>query len=355
MPGSCQTTEIMEDALGPDTQLRRRRLQSGLTQLELAERAGVSRQLIAAVETSQNTPGVDAALRLALALGTTVEALFSPPPASVVPVLDRPLVAGKPLRVGRVGSQLVAAELPDHGVAGAGWAKPDAILADGELRYFDGASAAGLVIAGCDPALGVAEALLQGLGARSLLAVPAATGTALRALAAGSVHAAVVHAPAGQLPPAPVPVLRLHLARWQVGIADGSGGAPRSAESLLEAGVTFVQRDPAASSQQAFERAAVKSGRDGPPPGPRAAGHIDAARRAALLKCAAVTTEAAAHAFALRFLGLEHHTVEVWVAERWVDLAAVEALGDLLRSAAFSDRVGQFGGYELAGCGSRSH
>ncbi len=336
----------------PQAGLRRRRLQAGLTQLELAQRAGVSRQLVAAVEAGQNTPGVDAALRLAHGLGSTVEAVFSPPPASVIPALDRPLAAGKPLRVGRVGGRLVAAELPDHGAAGAGWGRPDAVLEEGQLRFFDGASPAGLVLAGCDPALWVAEALLQGLGARSLLAVPAASGTALRALAAGTVHAALVHAPPSQLPPPPVPVMRLHLARWQVGIADGSGRA-RSLDSLLEERATVVQRDPAASSQQAFARAAAQSGVGALPPGPRAAGHIDAARRAALLDCAAVTTEAAARAFTLPFLGLEHHTVEVWVAQRWAELPAVEALGELLCSAAFTDRVGQFGGYELAGCGGR--
>lgn len=335
------------------TALRRQRLQSGLTQVELADRAGVSRQLIAAAEVGQNTPAVDAALRLAQALGTTVEALFSPPPANVVPVLDRPLPPGKPLRVGRVGSQLVAVELSDHGTAGAGWARPDAILEDGELRLFEGAAPDGLVLAGCDPALGVAEALLQGLGRRSLLAVPAATGTALRALAGGSVHAAVVHGPPGRLPAAPVPLLRLHLARWQVGVAVAPERAAGTVGSLLQAGVTVVQRDPAASSQQAFERAAASSGLDVAPHGPLAAGHIDAARTAAVLGCAAVTTEAAARAFGLDFLSLEHHTVEVWVAERWSDHPAVETLGDLLGSAAFTDRVSQFGGYELAGCGSR--
>jgi transcriptional regulator with XRE-family HTH domain len=343
----------MEEALGAETQLRLRRIQSGLTQVQLAERAGVSRQLIAAVEAGQNTPAVDAALRLAHALGMSVEALFSSAPRQVIPVLDRPLAEGRPLRVGRVGDQLVATELPDHGTSGGGWARPDGILVNHELRLFDGATPAGLVLAGCDPALGVAEALLQGLGARSLLAVATATGTALRALAAGTVHGALVHGPPGQLPAAPIPVLRLHLARWQVGIGDGASSAPRELEALLEAGIAFVQRDPAASSQQAFERAVRRSGLEAAPPGRLATGHIDAARTAALLGCAAVTTEAVAQAFALPFLGLEHHTVEVWVAERWTDHPAVEALGQVLQSTAFTGRVGQFGGYELSGCGSR--
>ena len=67
-----------------ESRLRERRLECGLTQTELAARAGVSRQLVAAVETGHNTPAVDAALRLARALATTVEALFTERVADVV-------------------------------------------------------------------------------------------------------------------------------------------------------------------------------------------------------------------------------------------------------------------------------
>jgi transcriptional regulator with XRE-family HTH domain len=333
--------------------LRRQRLDSGLTQAQLADRAGVSRQLIAAAEAGQNAPAVDAALRLAHALGTSVESLFSATRDQVVPALRGSLREGRPLRVGRVGDQLVAAELPDHGAAGAAWGKPDAILAGGRLRLFQGAEPAGLVLAGCDPALGVAEALLHGLGSRSLLALPAATGSALEALAAGSIHAAVAHAPEPELPAPPVPVLRLHLARWQVGVGVAPALGPLDLESLLAAGSPIVQRDRAASSQQAFERAVGRVGHEQLPIGRRANGHIEAARLAATLGGAAVTTESAARAFDLGFLPLEEHTVEVWVDERWAAHPGLTALGEVLISAAFTDRVSQFGGYELAGCGSR--
>jgi DNA-binding XRE family transcriptional regulator len=334
--------------------LRARRLECGLTQAELAARAGVSRQLIAAVEAGLNAPAVDAALALARALATTVEDLFSPATLPVTPALgDRLPHGGAALRVGRVGEQLVAAELPDHGTAGAAWAKADGILDGSALRLFPGTTPAGLVLAGCDPALGIAEAMLQGLGPRSLLAISAATGTALTSLKRGRVHAAVVHGPEDDLPRPPVPVVRLQLARWQVGLAVAPAPNRASLEALLEGHLLIVQRDPAAASQQAFKRAATKTGVVSPPPGPRAAGHIDAARIAATLDCAAVTTEAAASAFGLRFIALEHHTVQIWLAERWLDNPAANALGNLLASAAFTERVAHFGGYDLAECGNR--
>src|SRR5437763_8701272 len=328
--------------------LRERRLECGLTQAELAARAGVSRQLVAAVESGQNAPAVDAALGLARALASSVEDLFAPAPVGVLAALGTPLREGAPLRVGRVGDRVVAAELADHGAAGAGWAKPDGVIEDGALRLFAGASPRGLVLAGCDPALGVAEAMLDGLGPASLLALSAATGTGLAALRRGDVHAAVVHGPRGRLPRSPVPVLRLHLARWQVGLAVASGLGRRSLEALLEGRAPIAQRDPAASSQQALERAARKAGIETIPPGPLAGGHIEAARLAATLGCAALTTEAAARAFELRFLALEEHVVQVWVAERWREHPAVDALGNLLAGAGFTDGVAQFGGYELS-------
>ena len=333
--------------------LRARRLECGLTQAELAARAGVSRQLVAAVEAGQNTPAVDAALALARAMASTVEELFAPAPDAVTSALGTPLREGAPLRVGRVGDRLVAAELADHGIAGATWATPDATVDQGQLRLFPGAAPRGLVLAGCDPALGVAEAMLDGLGPSSLLAVSAPTDTALAALARGGIHAAAIHGPRDRLPEAPVPVVRLHMARWQVGLAVSPALGRKSLEALLRGKAPVVQRDAAAASQQALARAAAKLGLSALPRGPRAGGHIEAARLAATLGCAAVTTEAAARAFELRFLALEEHAVQIWLARRWLDHPGAGALGNLLASGAFTERVAQFGGYDLDGCGGR--
>lgn len=60
------------------TQLRRFRFERGeITQQELAERVGVTRQTIIAIERGDYNPSVKLALLLARELGTTVEALFT--------------------------------------------------------------------------------------------------------------------------------------------------------------------------------------------------------------------------------------------------------------------------------------
>ena len=57
--------------------LREERTERGLTQAQLAELVGVSRKTINTVENSVFIPSTTLALRLARALGTSVEKLFS--------------------------------------------------------------------------------------------------------------------------------------------------------------------------------------------------------------------------------------------------------------------------------------
>ena len=58
------------------SRLKEYRTAAGLTQAELAERAGVSRKTINTVENGIFIPSTILALSLARALGTTVETLF---------------------------------------------------------------------------------------------------------------------------------------------------------------------------------------------------------------------------------------------------------------------------------------
>jgi hypothetical protein len=44
--------------------------------------------------------------------------------------------------------------------------------------------------------------------------------------------------------------------------------------------------------------------------------------------------------------------VEIWLARRWLAHPGAGALGELLSSAAFRERIAPFRGYDLAGCGT---
>lgn len=60
--------------------VRTARLLTDITQAELADRAGVSRQTIVSIEAGDYAPSVYLAMSLADALGTTVDHLFRLPP-----------------------------------------------------------------------------------------------------------------------------------------------------------------------------------------------------------------------------------------------------------------------------------
>lgn len=82
----------MEEAAaeGLAANLRRVRDARGMTQAELGELAGVSRNYIASLELGRiRTPGVFACYRLAKALGVTLESLLGRPPLDTLPVRTR--------------------------------------------------------------------------------------------------------------------------------------------------------------------------------------------------------------------------------------------------------------------------
>ncbi len=208
-----------------------------------------------------------------------------------------------------------------------------------------------MVVAGCDPALAIAEAMFAGAGPVTLLALDATTGTALRSLRDGGVHAAVVHGRTAHLPRSPVDVIRVHLARWQVGLGLAPGLKARTLAACLEHNVLIVQRQESAASQQALRRAVNALGYE-LPGGPVTSGHLDAARAALGLGCAAITTEGAALMSGLRFVPLELHTVEIWLDRLWEQHPAFQELGNVLMSSAFAGEVSRMGGYDLTGCGT---
>ena len=71
------TVVCMRESYEIRNHLRRHRLLTGeMTQQELADRVGVTRQTILSIEKRKYNPSVGLALRLAKVLGVPVEALF---------------------------------------------------------------------------------------------------------------------------------------------------------------------------------------------------------------------------------------------------------------------------------------
>jgi transcriptional regulator with XRE-family HTH domain/molybdate-binding protein len=323
----------------------------GLTQEALAERAGLSRQQVGAMEARRHVPNVAAALAVAEVLGATVEQLFGDAASTAVPVTGA-WVEGAAVRAGRVGEQLVTDRATAPTAAAERWALGDGIATDGGVALFPGAVPASLVVAGCDPLLGSLGEAVEHSGRQRVLVVHASSRDAIEALASGRAHAAVVHGPTGSLtPPDEVAVRRWHVARWQAGLAAAGSTAP-TLDELASRRARVVQRDIGAATQAALERALTAAG-VGSLPGPVADGHLDVARRVRSRQArAGVTMEAAALAFGLTFAPLEVHDVELWVPERWWHTPPVDALVQALADDGFARRAATVAGYDLAGIGT---
>ena len=323
--------------------VRERRELLGLTQAEVAAAAGLSRQLVTALEAGRHAPSVTAALDLARALDTTVEALFGTPgAASWDPVTAGDVSEGTLVSAGRVGDRGVYAPIPRTHLYGPSWPNADGIVRAGSVTLFGERLPEGFVVAGCDPALGLAAALLPTSGPHRLMPVATTSGAAIRALQAGTVHAALVHGPPERLgTPTPGAEARA-LVRWRVGLASRG---PVDLGAIAEGRVSVTRRGPGAEAQRALERALEGSAPSG---GPLAEGHLEAARLVAEGTAdAGVTMEAAANLFDLGFVALEEHPVELRIAEQWRGHPGAAALIEVFSSRELAARLAALGGYEL--------
>ncbi|GIU93154.1 MAG: hypothetical protein KatS3mg011_2060 [Acidimicrobiia bacterium] len=322
--------------------LRELRRERGLSQKRLADMAGVSRQLVGAVEAGRHLPRVDAALALARALQVDLEDLWTEHVAPVDVITGLPPGEGSLVKLSRVGDRVVC--IPAQSDVD-GWSLPDGVVVGGRVETSRGVRP-GLVVAGCEPALGTLEEILREAG-YGALAVPTSTGRALEALTDRRSHAAVVHAPEGGLPAAPGSVVRFRLAGWRIGLGVPDGLGRGWFDEVRKGRLPVVQRDSSAAIQQSFVEVV------GPVPGPVAGGHLEAARIGRLLGVPALTIEPAARATDLEFFPLGYHVAELWVEESHAGSPEVGAALAAIASRRFRSLLETLGGYELGGLGER--
>jgi putative molybdopterin biosynthesis protein len=361
-----------EAALGRRIAERRRRL--GMSQDALAARLGVSRQFIGALEAGRSLPSIRVAIRLARVLGTTVEALFDDDhPAVRWGDPDSPPRPGVRVRWASVDGDVVVFPLRDRragtladGVVGPS-GEPEPVQAS-RMAWAEKTVA----IAGCDPALALLRDWLADSGAPvRVVELPWGSGAAVRALADGRVHVAGVHGrhfaalaqvrgeveasgAASDSQASCDPLVRVHFARWEVGVAvqPGNPKGIRGLQDLARPDVRWVRR-PAETAVAALYDAALS--RDAGPVRwtPVAAlDHIQAAEMIALgVADAGLTTSFAAHLYGLPFEAVEEHRFEWVLPLRRLSEPAMSALLDTLRTGAFRSQMETLWGYDVTRLG----
>jgi transcriptional regulator with XRE-family HTH domain len=315
------------------------RRMAGLSQTELASRAGVSRSQVAAIEAGRNTPSVASGIALARALGVTVEELFEPEVAAdedggIVPAMA--LRDGDAVRLVRVDDVVVAAgcdPLVDGTVA-------DAVFTGGTVRRLPGAREDGVLVLGCDPALRLIERMAP--PELRVVTAHATSGDAIMALGQRRCHAAVVHAIEGAPARLPEAVAQTAIARWRVGIA-ALVPAEQIPERLRDGRLALVGQSETANAQVAVERWLRANDVGDVHRAGLARDHLEAARMASAAGIAAVTYEPAALREGLELLAVETHRVDALVR---LDLAASSAaVADIVASRAFRSRLHAVPGY----------
>jgi len=363
---------VVESAI--ESHLRGRRIASGLSQTELANRAGLTRQAVSAVEAGQYVPNTLVALRLAAVLGCSVEDLFTVPdrPNQIdVEFVGSPLAAmsGR-VRLARVGDRLLARPL--GGMSGPsttadglyqgqgaspGEIAPVDLLVD--QRVVDNT----VVVAGCDPSLALIGAhLTRRYPSFRLQWVQEGSLGALRALGRGEVHAAGSHLRDPATGEENVPFVRRELAgrgmlvvtlsRWQQGliVARGNPKGITSVADLFRADVTIVNREAGSGCRGLLD---VRIGASGGVPeivqGYRRElrSHMAVAEAiAAGLADAGPGIEAAARAFGLNFIPLQDERYDLVIPAEHLDSPPIQALLEVASSRSCRDEVEALGGYD---------
>ena len=322
--------------------LAQRRLARGWSQADLADASAVSRTEISGIETGRLIPSVAVALRIAAALGESVEALFGTagsPPAVAWAWLPQDAADRRVWRAsvnGRLLSYPVemtaAGAIPHDGVAASDGidvipseARPDRTL----------------VLAGCDPLAGL---LVQDLAARHGVRVVPFLRSSMQALALlkqGLVHIAGVHltnrsgesanheAVQSGLGPG---YCLIHQLRWEAGVAFAAGRRERSLRALLRANVRWVNREEGSAARRAFDVLLGASRR------PKGYEHVVGDHRAVAATISSGWAEAgvcvrpAAAEARLAFIPLQQEAYELCVAASLLDDPRVAALTATLRS-----------------------
>jgi molybdate-binding protein/DNA-binding XRE family transcriptional regulator len=345
-----------------------------LSQGQLADLTGLTRQAVSAIETGQYVPNTAVALRLARALGCTVEELFALAPPCLPDGIE--LAAGQApgarrMALGRVGERWIGFPLSGGREIHQGFISADLLLPENgapqlltSVERLDQTA----VLLGCDPSLGILSAHLAAHSAGRLLWLAEASQPALDALARGEAHLAGTHLrdPDSQTynlfqarrSLAGAGGLVVEFARWEAGlvVAPGNPKGLRTVADLARADVRIINREAGSGSRALLDELLRHAG----VPGHSIAGYerLVSSHMAAAGVVAgggadvAIALRATALALGLHFVPLDEMRFDLVIPESHLSHPTVSRLLDTLQSAALRAELGALPGYDVSGMGT---
>lgn len=363
---------------GNDTAIRcaikEYRKRRGLSQDELARLIGVRRQAVYDMESGRYLPNTAVALRMARALGCTVEMLFAEDAAAKIDgihFLDGPEAPTTRLVLAKVGERVVGVPLRSaHSMSFRLDAADGLLLPDDNIDCLIPRAqlANTALVLGCDPALGILNALMAraapGLRTHSVFA---SSRRALASLSEGNAHVAGVHyhgagssdanieAVRALFPDARCLMVSFSLQEEGFMVAAGNPLRIRTVEDIANEKVRFANREHGAALRRLLDALLARQGLPDAAVNGYAAevhSHCEGAIRVASGAAdAALGPRVAAESFGLDFVPLAVTRCDLVIPKDFRDHAAVAALLDLLQSSTLKKQLNSIPGCDASPTG----
>ncbi|BAY79274.1 XRE family transcriptional regulator (plasmid) [Nostoc linckia NIES-25] len=357
------------------------RTRLGMSQQDLANLAGVTRQTISGVESGLYAPSVAITLRLAKALGCQVEDLFwlERDLPEIEALLSKPVPTGQQTRVSvaRVGGQWVA-----YPLIGKDAFRQDMIPADGESQTFTGTDKVRVrllddnlealhntvVIAGCAPVISLWARATERWHPQLRVQFNFANSmSALHSLCKGEAHIAGMHLYDVETGEYNTPFVRdvlggreavlITLGVWEEGllVKPGNPMGIRTVNDLVQRGVTIVNREIGAGTRLLLEQKLQEQqipfhdvrGFDY-----IVQSHQDVAQAVALGAAdAGMGTASVATAFGLGFIPLHQSRYDLVILKEYLEEAPVQQLLSTLGHRMVHSQFEILGGYDISKIG----
>ena len=367
--------------------LKSLRTAKGLSQGDLAQMAGLTRQAVYAIETSRYLPTTPVALRLGKALDCRVEDLFSL--ISDGEVIEGEFIGSVPaadrarVKVAKIGSRAVVRPISELGDV-----LTLSVPADGLLVGPAGESRRGprkvkvellrdhrfiedeIVVAGCDPAIFlVGEYVRRRHEKASVVGWTMGSAAALEAVMHGEVHAAGLHIQDTRSGEWNLPYLRKHIAssdftvvtfaKWEAGLMVQRRNPKRVREvaDLARKDITIVNRESGSGARELLDRRLSGVGltsRNIEGYDHQVGSHIDIARRIAGGGAdAGIGLQSVAKLFNLDFVPLQDERYDLVIPTRLLaEHPSLSIFLDTIVSRAFRSEIEALGGYDTRETGT---
>jgi putative molybdopterin biosynthesis protein len=360
-----------------ENRLREKRQSLALSQKQLADLAGITRQAVSALEANQYSPATSVALQLARALHCRVEDLFSLKQTGEIiegELLGAPLQGTGPVRaqVTQIGHHLLVRALDGYGELASLSATADGLIIGSssenrrvkvKLLKDREALRRKVVVGGCDPAMFLAGEHVRKHDQETLVPCLMGSSLALKALKRGEIHVAGVHLSDENSRTWNLPDLKQSLgdldfivvtfAHWEEGfiVRRGNPKRIRAVSDIAKSTVRIVNREQGSGARRLLDKLLeanhirynrVKGYSE------EVLSHLEVASRVkAGLADTGISVRSVAAICGLDFVPLQRERYDLVIPKTYYEtLNALQVLFDTMVSKRFRDELHALGGYD---------